>query len=171
MPINIYERLQRLLEALSKALASVGFVFLVFISFLTMFDAVMRWAILPSIPGFLDWGRIIFPIIICSVFPAVLINRRNVSIKFLGSFLGTKPNAWLECFAAILTFVFFVLLAWQFVLTGIDVTINDRVTGTVKIPVAPWWWIATTFIIFCVPVQLWMLVKSFMALGTGKEKI
>ena len=165
-----YEHLQRRLDTLSKVLASVGFIFLVFISFLTMFDAVMRWAILPSIPGFLDWGRIMFPIIICAVFPAVLMNRRNVSIKFLGSGLGATPNAWLECFAAILTFTFFVLLAWQFILTGIDVTINNRVTGTVKILVAPWWWIATTFIIFCVPVQLWMVIKSFMALKTGEER-
>jgi|TARA_Y100000746_G_C15318237_1_gene372582 TRAP-type C4-dicarboxylate transport system permease small subunit len=171
MPDGIYERLQGTLEVLSKILASVGFIFLVFISFLTMFDAVMRWAVLPSIPGFLDWGRIMFPIIICAVFPAVLINRRNVSIKFLGTFLGVKPHAWLECFAAILTFIFFICLAWQFILTGIDVTINNRVTGTVKILVAPWWWIATTFIIFCVPVQLWMLVKSFFALRTGGEKI
>jgi hypothetical protein len=136
-----------------------------------MFDAVMRWAVLPSIPGFLDWGRITFPIIICAVFPAVLINRRNVSIKFLGSYLGSKPNACLECFAAVLTFTFFVLLAWQFILTGIDLTINNRVTGTVKILVAPWWWIATTCIIFCVPVQLWMFVRSCIALRTGEEKI
>ena len=163
------ERLQRYLENLSKILASVGFIFLVFISFLTMFDAVMRWAVLPSIPGFLDWGRIIFPIIICSVFPAVLINKRNVSIKFLGGFLGKKPNALLEFLAALLTFLFFVLLAWQFVLTGIDVTVNHRVTGTVKIPVAPWWSIATTFVIFCVPVQIWMVVKSFIELKTGKS--
>jgi hypothetical protein len=76
------------MDRLCRLLASVGFVALVAISFLTMFDAIMRWMIWPSIPGFGDWGRLAFPIIICAVFPAVLLYRRNVNIGFLGAALG-----------------------------------------------------------------------------------
>lgn len=158
------------MERLCRLLASVGFVVLVAMSFLTMFDAVMRWLIWPSIPGFGDWGRIAFPIIICSVFPAVLLYRRNVGIGFLGAGLGPQPRRWLELFGGICTLFFFVLIAWQFVGLGIDLTVNDRVTPVQKIPVASWWWIATAFVILCLPVQSWVLYKAVLSIH-GREDI
>jgi hypothetical protein len=120
------------MERLCRFMASVGFVVLVFMSFLTMFDAFMRYMIWPSIPGFTDWGRIMFPIIICSVFPALLLYRRNVSIGFLGALLGPQWNRALELFGAVLTLVFFVFIAWQFTVLGVDMQVNGRVTPTQK---------------------------------------
>ncbi len=163
------ENLQRWMDRLCRALASVGFVVLVGMSFLTMFDAVMRWMIWPSIPGFGDWGRIMFPIIICSVFPAVLLYRRNVSIGFLGAGLGPSWRRVLELFGAICTIFFFVLISWQFFDLGIDLTVNNRVTPTQKIPVAFWWWIATALVIFCLPVQTWMIYKNILSIRQGVD--
>lgn len=157
------ENLQRWMERLCRALASVGFVALVAMSFLTMFDAVMRWLIWPSIPGFGDWGRIAFPIIICSVFPAVLLYKRNVSIGFLGAGLGPEWRRGLELFGGLATMFFFVLITWQFFDLGIDLTVNNRVTPTQKIPVAFWWWIATGMLILCLPVQTWMIYKAIIS--------
>ncbi|MDA0369176.1 MAG: TRAP transporter small permease subunit [Proteobacteria bacterium] len=163
------ESLQRWTERLCRLLASVGFVALVVMSFLTMFDAVMRWLIWPSIPGFGDWGRLAFPIIICAVFPAVLLYRRNVSIGFLGAGLGPQWNRGLELFAALMTLVFFFFLAWQFTELAVDLQANDRVTPTQKIPVASWWWIATGLVILCLPVQTWMIYKAVLAVHTRKD--
>jgi TRAP-type C4-dicarboxylate transport system permease small subunit len=157
------ENLQRWFDRLCRLLASVGFVALVAMSFLTMFDAVMRWLIWPSIPGFGDWGRIAFPIIICSVFPAVLLYRRNVSIGFLGAGLGPNWRRGLELFAGLLTLLFFVFIAWQFTILGVDLQVNHRVTPVQKIPVAFWWWIAVALVILCLPVQTWMIYKGYLS--------
>lgn len=161
--------LQRIMERLCRFMASVGFVVLVFMSFLTMFDAFMRYMIWPSIPGFTDWGRIMFPIIICAVFPALLLYRRNVSIGFLGALLGPQWNRALELFGAVLTLVFFVFIAWQFTVLGVDMQVNGRVTPTQKIVVAPWWWAATAFVILCLPVQSWMIYKGALALHRRRD--
>ena len=158
--MKILENLQYRLDLVCKIIATVGFVFLIFISFLTMYDAVMRWLLLPSIPGFGDWGLISFPIIICATFPAVLLHRKNVSIEFLGAALGPVSKKFLELFASIITLIFFYFLSSQFVLLGIDLQANNRTTGVEKIPVAFWWWIATVIILFCLPVQVWMIFNN-----------
>ena len=163
------DSLQRFTERLCRFLASVGFVVLVFMSFLTMYDAFMRYLIWPSIPGFGDWGRIMFPIIICSVFPAVLLYRRNVSIGFLGSALGPQWSRGLGLFGDILTLIFFALIAWQFTALGADMQANGRVTPTQKILVAPWWWVAVALVILSLPVQTWMIYKSALALHLRRD--
>ena len=167
--MKIVESLQNRIDLLCKIFAAVGFVFLIFISFLTMYDAVMRWLILPSIPGYGDWGLIIFPIIICSTFPAVLIQRRNVSIEFLGAGLGPSAKKILELFASILTFIFFIFLASQFVILGFDIQANNRTTGVEKIPIAFWWWIATFILVFCLPVQFWIIFKNILSTFFSKK--
>ena len=58
---------------------------------------------------------------------------------------------------------FFVLITWQFFDLGIDLTVNNRVTPTQKIPVAFWWWIATGMLILCLPVQTWMIYKAIIS--------
>lgn len=163
------QNLQRWMDRLCRLLASVGFVALVAISFLTMFDAIMRWMIWPSIPGFGDWGRLAFPIIICAVFPAVLLYRRNVNIGFLGAALGAQWTRVLELFGAVLTLIFFFFLAWQFTELGVDLQVNNRVTPTQKIPVAGWWWIATALLIFCLPVQTWMIYKNTLSVARRED--
>ena len=125
-----------------------------------MYDAIMRWLLLPSIPGFGDWGLISFPIIICATFPAVLLHKKNVSIQFLGIALGPTGAKILELFASILTLIFFYFLSSQFVLLGFDIQANNRTTGVEKIPIAFWWWIATIIILFCLPVQIWIIFKN-----------
>ena len=163
------DSLQNRIDLICKVIAVVGFVFLIFISFLTMYDAIMRWAILPSIPGFGDWGMIIFPIIICSTFPAVLLHKKNVSIEFLGAALGPSAKKILELFASVFTLVFFIFLASQFVLLGFDLQANNRTTGVEKIPIAFWWWIATIITVFCLPVQVWNIFKSILSVFFGKK--
>ena len=169
--MKLIESLQSQIDLICKFIAVVGFVFLIFISFLTMYDAIMRWLLLPSIPGFGDWGLISFPIIICATFPAVLLHRKNVNIEFLGAALGLPSRKILELFASILTLIFFFFLSSQFFLLGIDIQANNRTTGVEKIPIAFWWWIATIIILFCLPVQTWIIYKNSLKVFSRKNNI
>ena len=119
--MKLIDNIQYRIDLVCKVIATVGFVFLIFISFLTMYDAIMRWLLLPSIPGFGDWGLISFPIIICATFPAVLLHKKNVSIQFLGAALGPTGAKILELFASIITLIFFYFLSSQFVLLGFGI--------------------------------------------------
>ena len=53
----------------------------------------------------------------------------------------------------------FALLVWQFFYLTLDLQANNRTTRTIEMPLAPWWWITTAIMAFCVPVQAWVLLS------------
>ena len=62
------------LDGLTRRVAAIGFTGLVAMAVLTMFDASMRYLGLPRIPGFSDFGEVIYAVVIASCFPAGLLH-------------------------------------------------------------------------------------------------
>ena len=159
------------LDSATRFVALAGFSGLVVIGALTMLDGLARQFGLPRLPGFGDITQMFFAIIIASCFPAGLLHNQNIAVTFLGKALGPRANAWLEVFAALVTLAVFALLAYQFFLMSIDYQETGRVTPTILIPVAPWWWVATAVIALCLPVQIWMVWARIQEAATGKTLI
>ena len=149
------------LGKLTHRVVVIGFTGLVAIGLFTMLDAVLRHLNLPRIPGFGDVGEVVFAIVIASCFPAGLRNDQNIRITLVGDQLAPHLKPWLEVFQAILTLVVFVAIAVQFVLMTWDLQVHHRVTSTIEMPVAPWWWIATAIMAISVPVQIGVLVARW----------
>ena len=158
-----------LLDRVTRWVAVMGFTALVLIGVLTMTDAILRHLNLPRIPGFGDVGEVAFAIVVACCFPAVLMHNQNISITFLGAALGKRANAILNAFAAIITFGVFALIAWQFFEMTAELQANGRVTSTIEMPVAPWWWITTFVFVLTVPVQAWVTLVRIIEAATGKE--
>ena len=49
------------------------------------------------------------------------------------------------------------MLAWRFVFMTAVFQVNRRVTETIEMPVAPWWWVTTAIMVLCVPIQVWIV--------------
>ncbi len=152
------------LDRLTRWVAIIGFTGLVVIGLMTMVDAVSRHLLLPRIPGFSDFGEVFFALVIASCFPAGLLHNQNVAVTFLGDALGARPRAVLNFLAALITLVVFALIAYQIVLMTIDYQQTGRVTSTVLMPTAPWWWVTSAILVTCLPVQLWVVVARFYEL-------
>ena len=60
------------------------------------------------------------------------------------------------------------MLVWQFLVLTLDYQKNDRVTGTIEMSVAPWWWLTTAIMSMCIPVQLLVLVQRLRTAITGR---
>jgi TRAP-type C4-dicarboxylate transport system permease small subunit len=150
------ERQYQVLERLTVAVAITGFAGLVGIVLLTVVDVGLKDLGGQRLPGFDDYGQLLFPIIIASCFPVGLLQRRSVTITFLGMGLGPPVNRVLTLFGAILTLVFFVLVAWRFIFMTIDFGQSGAVTSTVLMPVTPTWWLATALFWLAVPMQAWV---------------
>lgn len=168
--MNALDRQERQLDRWTRRIATIGFTGLAILALLTMFDALMRWMWLPRIPGFSDIGEVIFAIAIATCFPAGLLRANNVDIRFLGSGLGPRAAQWLESFGALVTLAFFAMLAWQFVLLTADYQANTRVTQTIEMPIAPWWWLTTAIMLLCVPVQVWVCADRLIGALTGRQR-
>ena len=168
--MSTLDQQERQLDRWTRWIATIGFTGLAILAALTMFDSMMRWLFLPRIPGFTDVGEVIFAIVIATCFPAGLLRSNNITIKFLGSGLGPAAHRWLDIFGSLMTLAFFTMLAWQFVVITADYQVNTRVTETIELPIAPWWWVTTTIMLLCVPIQLWVMVDRFLSAVRGKTR-
>ena len=157
------------LDVLTRRVAVVGFIALTVMAVLTMFDATFRHLNLPRIPGFGDIGEVIFAIIIASCFPVGLLREQNIRISLLGDRFAPRLRPWLELLGAVLTFIVFTAIAWQFIAMTWDMQISHRVTSTVALPAAPWWWISTAIMLVTVPVQAYVTLTKFRLARAGSE--
>ena len=123
---------------------------------LIFYDGAARYLGVPRISGFSDYGEVVFPIVIASCFPAGLLRQTNVTVRVFGKIGGPRLNAALEAFAALVTLIFFVVLAWQFIKLTQQYGAGGRTTRTIAIPLAPWWWVTTAIMAACVPVQAYV---------------
>lgn len=162
---------RRFLDRLTRWVAIVGFCGLVAVSLLTMVDGLSRHLALPRITGFTDFSQVFFAVIIASCFPIGLLRNQNITITFVGKAFGRRGEAMLNAFGALVTFAFFVFVAWQFLAYTIDVTESGRTTRTILMPLAPWWWITSVVIAATVPVQAWVTVARFAEAIGGRHYV
>jgi TRAP-type C4-dicarboxylate transport system permease small subunit len=132
----------------------LGFTGLVLIALLTFYDGAARYLDLPRMSGFSDFGELLFPIVIASCFPALLIRQKNLTIRVLGRLVGDGAARWANVGAAVAVLIFFLLLGTQFVQMTLDFHSAGRTTATIEIPTALFWMIATSILWLCVPIQL-----------------
>jgi TRAP-type mannitol/chloroaromatic compound transport system permease small subunit len=147
--------------------AFLGFFALLVASGVTVVDALMRGLFSAPLYDWADLSQLVYAIVIVSCFPAGLLQGHNITIRFLGSALGSRAAYWLEAFGALLTLIFFVFVAWQFVVMTKDLRQTNDTTMTVQYITWPWWSVATLFIIVCVPIQAVVLYGQLHRAVTG----
>ncbi len=155
------------LDRWTQLIALTGFGGLGLIALLTFYDGGARYLGLPRIDGFSDYAQVAYGIVIASCFPSVLLHCNNITIRFLGGALGRVGNNWLETFGAFVTLVFFSLIVWQFFLLTLDYQASGRTTQTIEMPLAPWWWVTSTLMALCIPVQAWVFLRNLYTSLTG----
>lgn len=159
---------QNILDRAVETTAVIGFTGLVIIAFMTLIDVTLRYMGFPRIPGLHDIEEIAFAVVIASCFPAGLKKGNAVTVRILGKLLGPRAHAWLDVIGAVFILIFFVLVAWQFVVLAIDYTGNGRTTSTLEWPTGPIWILVSVIMIACVGVQSWVLSETVKAAKQGR---
>jgi len=161
--------LSRSLDPWAKWAAFIGFLLLIGAAVGTLMDVLMRWLFNMPIEGWDDLSQLVFAIVIVACFPAGLLQGHNITIRFLGSGLGRRSSHWLEWFGALLTFIFFCMMAWQFVILTVDLHATGDTTMTAEIFTWPWWTVATILVLCCVPIQAVVLIGHSRRAVSGDE--
>ncbi len=159
------DRLNHRATTATHRIALVGFTGLVLIALLTFYDGAARYLDLPRVSGFSDVGELLFPIIIASCFPALLIRQKNLTISLLGRVAGDDTARWADLAAAVAVIIFFTLLGLQFVKMTLDFHAARRTTATIEIPTALFWMIATSILWLCIPIQLLVVLSRLRNLS------
>jgi len=163
--VTALDRLNHRATTATHRIALVGFTGLVLIALLTFYDGAARYLDLPRVSGFSDVGELLFPIIIASCFPALLIRQKNLTIRVLGRVAGDGTARWADLAAAVAVLIFFTLLGLQFVQMTLDFHVAGRTTATIEVPTALFWMIATSILWLCVPIQLLVVLSRLRDLS------
>ena len=151
--------------------AFVGFFALLVAAAITVTDALMRGLLSDPLYGWADMSELVYAIVIVACFPAGLLQGHNITIRFLGSALGRRVTDWLEAFGAALTLIFFLFMAWQFVVLTTELRADNDTTMTVEYLTWPWWAVSTMIVSVCVPIQAVVcygqLVRALTGAGPG----
>jgi TRAP-type C4-dicarboxylate transport system permease small subunit len=142
---------------------------LVALALMTVADVLMRWLFNAPIDGVADVGPLVIAVAVAATFPFAAARRCHVALGFFGSLLGPRARAWLDTFAAVVTTVFFVLFAWQFVLHAIKLAERGQTTWILGLPVAPWWSVVAFFMVLCAGLQVLVLRARFRRARNGED--
>jgi len=163
--VTALDRLNHRATIATHRIALVGFTGLVLIALLTFYDGAARYLDLPRVSGFSDFGELLFPIIIASCFPTVLIQQKNLTIRVLARVTGDGAARWADLAAAVAVLIFFTLLGLQFMQMTLDFHSAGRTTATIEIPTALFWMIATAILWLCVPIQVLVVLSRLRDLS------
>ncbi|MBI4290952.1 MAG: TRAP transporter small permease [Betaproteobacteria bacterium] len=119
---------------------------LLVISIVTLVDVLLRWLFSAPIRGFFDFAGIAMAVAGAACFPALLAQRGNISVRFVGKLLGPRATRVLDAFGALVTLAFFVAMAWQYVYFTIDLARSGERLPILQWQVWPWWTIVTLMI-------------------------
>ncbi|XWN31035.1 MAG: TRAP transporter small permease subunit [Devosia sp.] len=157
------------LEWLTRRLAYLGFASLVAICLVTLYDGLARYFGLPRVPGFRDFGEVVFAVLIASAFPVGLLRNQNITITFLGAAIGGKGRGLLNLFSALATLLAFALIAYA--MFDRSEGLGQRTTRTGFMLVAPWAFAATLIVASAVVVQLWVFFARINEMTTGRTLV
>jgi TRAP-type C4-dicarboxylate transport system permease small subunit len=151
----------------TRALAIVGFVALLLVALTTMVDVALRWLASAPIKGLNDINGLAIAIVIGSCLPLVVARRQNISIRFLGEAAGPAAARWLDAFGSAVLLVFVSLVAWQLARHTAGMAESGRTTWHLRIPVTPYWSVATLLVALCIPAQTIALIADVGRAITG----
>jgi TRAP-type C4-dicarboxylate transport system permease small subunit len=137
----------------TRAIAVVGFTGLLAVAVTTMLDVLLRWVANAPIKGLNDINGLAVAIVIASCLPLVVAQRQNISIRFLGEAAGPAAARWLDAFGSGALLAFVALIGWQLAMYTAGLAESGRTTWHLRIPVTPYWSVATGVVLLCVPAQ------------------
>jgi hypothetical protein len=89
-----------------------------------------------------------------------IIERSNITIRFLPTLIGARAGQVADVAAAILVEIILLLMTWQFVLFAEQAQSNGSATWMLRIPTAPVWAAVATILGLSALLQVVVAVKS-----------
>jgi TRAP-type C4-dicarboxylate transport system permease small subunit len=134
--------LRRTADALQRAsarLAWVAVIGLLGLAAFTTLDVLLRWLFARPIPGLVDLVTLGGAVLLAACMPWVTASRGHIAIDAIGRSAGPRVRRALDLFGAVVTFVFFAVLAWQYVGFAREMYVTGERMAVLRWPVWPWW--------------------------------
>lgn len=162
---------ERLAVGITRRLAFFGVLGMLAVGVLATVDVLVFRAMLNApIPGFIEVLQTVFAVAIASVFAAGLADRANLQVDLLSGWLHPKAGRWLEVMSALALLAAFSALSWQCGVKAAHAVRISSQTTILELPVGPFYWGITAFIVLCVPVQFVVYLNTLATALTGRDR-
>lgn len=152
----------------TRAAALTGLLALLILSAAILTDAISRSLLSAPIFGLSDLVELTAPVIVASCFPMALINRQNITIRFLGRALPPRAGQVVELFGQVFVFVLICGIVWQLGSYTAGLIEHNQFTWLLRIPIWPSWIVASVLMAACIPIQVSVLADVISDLRTGR---
>src|ERR1700728_1228774 len=103
-------------KALARALAVLGLGVLLCFAAMTILDGLLRFFFANPIDIVRDAANLVAAFAVACCIPVAIVERSNITIRFLPSLVGTRAGQIADVAAAVLVEIILILMTWQFVL-------------------------------------------------------
>ena len=86
-----------------------------------------------------DVGGLVAAFAVACCVPVAIIERSNITIRFVSSVIGPRAGRIADLAAAALVELVLILMTWQFVVFAIQAQATGSATWMLRIPSAPFW--------------------------------
>lgn len=125
----------------------------------TLADVTGRYLFGAPIHGYNDFAALAIAAVCAAFFPALIATRGNITVRLLGRVLGPRASRALDAFGALVTFLFFAAMAWQYVRYAAEMARAGERMAILRWEVWPFWWAVALCIIATALVALWVLLR------------
>lgn len=164
---SVLQRLERTGLAATRALSGAGLVALMFLAVMTLADGLARSLANQPIEGVRDIGAVAIALAVTCCLPVGLMERSNITIRFIESFVGPAAGKVFDALAALVVGAVVVAMAWQFTLFAGKMAHAGETTWVLKIPTAPFWY-GVAGILWCAVVVQAIMVALEVARCLGR---
>ena len=126
-------------KALARALAVIGLGVLLCFAMMTIADGLLRFFFASPIDAVRDAGALVAAFAVACCIPVAIVERSNITIRFLPTLFGVRVGQVADVAAAILVEIALILMTWQFVLFAKQADASGSATWMLRIPTAPVW--------------------------------
>jgi TRAP-type C4-dicarboxylate transport system permease small subunit len=133
------QRIEEASRTLARALAVIGLGVLLAFAVMTMADGLLRFFFAHPIDIVRDAGSLVAAFSVACCIPVAIVERSNITIRFLPTLFGARVGQVADGAAAILVEIILILMTWQFVLFAKQAASSGGATWMLRIPTAPVW--------------------------------
>ncbi len=162
-------RIDRATRIVSRALVVLGLGTLLCFAALTIADGLLRFFLASPIDFVRDAASLVAAFAVACCVPVAIVERSNITIRFLANLAGRRAGRIADVAAAILVAVILALMTWRFVLLANQAHASGTATWMLRIPTAPVW--AAVALILGVSTLLQIVVIIRTARGDYRDDV
>jgi TRAP-type C4-dicarboxylate transport system permease small subunit len=161
----VLDRLEAVTLRVTHGLALAAVAGLLLVAAATVADVTLRHLLGKPIRGYAELAALLTAVVVTGFLPAMIAQRGNLAIRFLGDLLGPRATRLLDAFGALAATAFFALMAWRYVLYSAEMWRGGERLAILRWSVAPWWWAVTVMIALAALASL----VVFLSIARGRQ--